>query len=117
MCIRDRLVERVKPHLAQFTRGRDFKFLGTLMSDRKSNKDSKTEQLLHLVIGGELVDPNRTEFKDLSAVDFVGAYANFEEARKAWKSAAQRTVDNAHMRYFVLHAHDLLDPDGDGIIG
>ena len=111
------LVERVKPHLAQFTQGRDFKFLGTLMSDRKSNEDSKTEQLLHLVIGGELVDPNRTEFKDLSAVDFVGAYANFEDARKAWKSAAQRTVDNAHMRYFVLHAHDLLDPDGDGIIG
>ena len=111
------LVERVKPYLAQFTQGQDFKFLGTLMSDRKSSKDKKTEQLLHLVIGGELVDPNRTEFKDLSAVDFVGAYPNFEEARKAWKAAAQRTVDNAHMRYFVLHAHDLLDPDGDGVIG
>ena len=111
------LVKRVKPHLAQFTQGRDFKFLGTLMSDRKSKEESKTEQLLHLVIGGELVDPNRTEFKDLSAVDFIGAYPNFEEARKAWKSAAQRTVDNAHMRYFVLHAHDLLDPYGDGFIG
>jgi len=68
-------------------------------------------------IGGELVDPNRTEFKDLTAVDYVGAYPNFEAAHKAWKSAAQRTVDNAHMRYFILHAHDLLDPDGDGVIG
>jgi len=111
------LVERVKPHLAQFAKGRDFKFLGTRMSDRKTADDMKSVQLLHLVIGGELVDPNRTQFKDLSAVDFVGAYANFEEARKAWKSAAQRTVDNAHMRYFILHAHDLLDPDGDGVIG
>lgn len=112
------LVEHVKPHLVQFAQGRDFKFLGTRMSDRKSKKeDMKSVQLLHLVIGGELVDPNRTEFKDLTAVDFVGAFANFEEARKAWKSAAQRTVDNAHMRYFILHAHDLLDPDGDGIIG
>ncbi|MEP3655318.1 MAG: inositol monophosphatase family protein [Litorimonas sp.] len=111
------LVERVKPHLAQFAKGRDFKFLGTRMSDRNSKEDMKSVQLLHLVIGGELVDPNRTEFKDLTEVDFVGAYANFEEARKAWKSAAQRTVDNAHMRYFILHAHDLLDPDGDGVIG
>jgi len=111
------LLARVKPHLAQFAKGRDFKFLGTRMSDRKSNDGMKAVQLLHLVIGGELVDPNRTEFKDLSAVDFVGAYANFEEAQKAWKSAAQRTVDNAHMRYFILHAHDLLDPDGDGVIG
>jgi len=111
------LVERVKPHLAQFAKGRDFKFLGTRMSDRKSTEGKKPEQLLHLVIGGELVDPNRTEFKDLSAVDYVGAYPNFDAAHKAWKSAAQRTVDNAHMRYFILHAHDLLDPDGDGVIG
>lgn len=112
------LLAAVKPHLAQFAKGRDFKFLGTTMADRKKDTtDMKSVQLLHLVVGGELVDPNRTEFKDLSAVDFVGAYANFEDARKAWKSAAQRTVDNAHMRYFILHAHDLLDPDGDGIIG
>lgn len=111
------LVAEVKPHLAQFAKGRDYKFLGTRMSDRKSTDKLKSVQLLHIVMGGELIDPNRTEFKDLKAVDFVGAYANFEEARKAWKSAAQRTVDNAHMRYFILHAHDLLDPDGDGIIG
>lgn len=75
------------------------------------------EQLLHIVIGGELVDPMRTEFRDLKNVDFVGAYPNFETARAAWKGAAQRSVDNAHMRYFVLHAHDLIDPDNDGIIG
>lgn len=111
------LVKRVKPHLAEFAKGRDFKFLGTRMSDRKKTEDMKSIQLLHLVVGGELVDPNRTEFKDLSEVDFVGAFPNFEEARKAWKAAAQRTVDNAHMRYFILHAHDLLDPDGDGVIG
>ena len=111
------LLQKVKPHLAQFAKGRDFKFLGTQMSDRKNTDSMKAVQLLHLVIGGELVDPLKTEFKDLDAVDFVGAYANFEEAQKAWKSAAQRTVDNAHMRYFILHAHDLLDPDGDGVIG
>ncbi|WP_427452619.1 inositol monophosphatase family protein [Litorimonas sp. WD9-15] len=112
------LLAAVKPHLAQFAKGRDFKFLGTRMADRKKEtSEMKSVQLLHIVMGGELVDPNRTEFKDLKAVDFVGAYANFEDARKAWKSAAQRTVDNAHMRYFILHAHDLLDPDGDGIIG
>lgn len=75
------------------------------------------EQLLHLVIGGELVDPMKTEFRDLTKVDFVGAYANFADARAAWKGAAQRSVDNAHMRYFVLHAHDLIDPDNDGVIG
>ena len=70
-------------------------------------------QLLHLVIGGELsmVRPDVHEFKDLDAVDFVGAFANYQDAHKAWKSAAQRTVDNAHMRYFIIHAHKLLDPD------
>lgn len=76
---------------------------------------SDTPQLLHLVIGGELADvgPDANEFKDLNALEFVGAYPNYAEARKAWKSAAQRTVDNAHMRYFIIHAHRLLDPDSD----
>jgi len=111
------LLEKVEPVIAQFDTSRDktkdFKELGTKMSDR----DMKSVQLLHIVMGGELVDPMRTEFKDLKKVDFVGAYANFKDAQAAWKSAAQRTVDNAHTRYFILHAHDLLDPDGDGIIG
>lgn len=73
-------------------------------------------QLLHLVIGGELKDlgPGAHEFKDLSNVEFVGAYANYETAREAWRAAAQRTVDNAHMRFFVIHAHKLLDPGRSG---
>ena len=109
------LLAQVKPIIAQFEQSadkrRDFKHLGTTMSDREEI------QLLHLVIGGELVDPLKTNFKNLKEVDFVGAYANFEDAHAAWKGAAQRTVDNAHMRYFVLHAHELIDPDKDGIIG
>lgn len=70
-------------------------------------------QLLHLVIGGELEDVTGTNFRDLSKVDLVGAYPNYAEALTAWKSKAQATVDNAHMRYFIIHAHKLLDP-GDG---
>ena len=82
-----------------------------------SDRDTAPIQLLHLVIGGELVDPSRTTFKNLKEVDFVGAYASYAEAHAAWKSSAQRTVDNAHARYFILHAHELIDPDKDGIIG
>ena len=67
-------------------------------------------QLLHLVFGGELEDVRGTTFRDLSKLDFVGAYPNYAEALKAWKSKAQATVDNAHMRYFIIHAHRLLDP-------
>jgi myo-inositol-1(or 4)-monophosphatase len=69
------------------------------------------KQLLHLVIGGELKDPGKVEFRDLSEVHFVGAYPNYQAAYDAWKAAAQRTVDNAQMRYFILHAHRLLDPE------
>jgi len=68
-------------------------------------------QLLHLVIGGELRDLGTPVFRDLSQVEFVGAFATYEEARKAWKARAQATVDNAHMRYFILHAHRLIEPD------
>jgi hypothetical protein len=72
------------------------------------------KQLLHLVIGGELKDVAGAEFRDASQVEFVGAFPNYAEARKAWKAKAQATVDNAHMRYFVIHAHRLLDPREDG---
>ena len=72
------------------------------------------KQLLHLVIGGELKDLHGTEFRDLAQVDLVGAYPNYEEARMAWKAKAQSTVDNALMRYFIIHAHRLLDPEHDG---
>ena len=72
-----------------------------------------TEQLLHLVFGGELDDPSGTTFKDLDKLDIVGIYPNYATALDAWRSAAQRTVDNAHMRYFVVHMHRLLDPETD----
>jgi hypothetical protein len=71
-------------------------------------------QLLHLVIGGELKNVGINEFRDLKKVDFVGAYPNYSEAFQAWKSKAQSTVDNALVRYFIIHAHRLLDPDADG---
>jgi hypothetical protein len=71
-------------------------------------------QLLHIVIGGELKDIGGTEFRDLSKVEMVGAFPSYAEARKAWKSRAQATVDNALMRYFIIHAHKLLDPSEDG---
>ncbi|MFZ4604849.1 MAG: DUF4170 domain-containing protein [Caulobacter sp.] len=71
------------------------------------------KQLLHIVIGGELKDVQDVEFRDLSKVEFVGAYPNYAEAWKAWKSKAQATVDNAHARYFIIHAHKLLDPNDD----
>ncbi len=68
------------------------------------------KQLLHIVVGGELTEVNGTEFRDLSRVEFVGAYPNYADAYAAWKSKAQATVDNAHARYFIIHAHKLLDP-------
>ncbi|MDB5438671.1 MAG: cytosolic protein [Caulobacteraceae bacterium] len=71
------------------------------------------EQLLHLVIGGELADLADIEFRDLSKVEFVGAFPNYASAHKAWRARAQSTVDNALMRYFIIHAHKLLDPDSD----
>ena len=71
-------------------------------------------QLLHLVIGGELKSlDGPPEFKDLANVDLVGAFPNYQEALKAWRGSAQKTVDNALMRYFIIHAHKLLDPDSD----
>ena len=71
------------------------------------------KQLLHLVIGGELKNVSDIEFRDLSKVEFVGAYANYTDAHKAWKAKAQATVDNAHARYFIIHAHKMLDPSLD----
>lgn len=71
----------------------------------------KNEQLLHLVFGGELVDLDRNEFKDLTKLDYVGMYPNFRSAQAAWKAKAQQSVDNAHMRYFIVHLHRLLDPE------
>ncbi len=72
------------------------------------------QQLLHLVFGGELKSLDSSEFASTQALDIVGIYPNYAEAYKAWKGAAQRTVDNAHMRYFVVHLHRLLDPEVSG---
>ncbi|AZO08446.1 MULTISPECIES: DUF4170 domain-containing protein [unclassified Mesorhizobium] len=69
------------------------------------------KQLLHLVFGGELKKLGGTEFRDLDALDIVGVYPDYQSAHAAWKAKAQASVDNAHMRYFVVHLHRLLDPD------
>ena len=69
------------------------------------------KQLLHLVFGGELKSLEGLEFKDLSAVDIVGIYPDYASALVAWRAKAQQTVDNAQMRYFIVHMHRLLDPD------
>ena len=76
-----------------------------------SGKDGE-KQLLHLVFGGELKKLDGTEFRDLDALDIVGIYPNFKAAHAAWKAQAQASVDNAHMRYFVVHLHRLLEPGG-----
>jgi uncharacterized protein DUF4170 len=73
-----------------------------------------SKQLLHLVIGGELKSINSTEFKDLDRVDIVGVYPNYAAAHAVWKGKAQQTVDNAQMRYFIVHLHRLLDPEATG---
>jgi hypothetical protein len=71
------------------------------------------KQLLHLVFGGELNEIGGVEFKDLNKLDLVGMYPNYASAYAAWKAKAQQTVDNAHMRYFIVHLHRLLDPAAD----
>jgi hypothetical protein len=68
-------------------------------------------QKLHLVMGGRVKDPQGLEFVDLAAVDMVGVYPDYKSAEEAWRSAAQRTVDDAEMRYVIVHLHRLLDPD------
>jgi hypothetical protein len=75
--------------------------------------ESANKQLLHLVLGGELTDIGGTEFKDLSTIDVVGVFPNYASAHTAWKAKAQQTVDNAQMRYFVVHLHRLMDPETD----
>lgn len=79
------------------------------MADKDAGKEP--EQLLHLVFGGELSDLDGVDFNDLSKLDIVGMFPDYASAYDAWKNAAQRTVDNAQMRYFVVHIHRLLEPD------
>lgn len=68
-------------------------------------------QKMHLVFGGRVKDPRGLEFEDLSKIDFVGIFADYLSAEKAWRSNAQRTVDDAQMKYVVVHLHRLLEPD------
>ncbi len=69
------------------------------------------EAKLHLVFGGRVSDPQTLDFKELDKLDVVGIFPNYAEAEEAWRSAAQRTVDDAEMRYVVVHLHRLLEPD------
>jgi hypothetical protein len=73
--------------------------------------ETQSKQLLHLVLGGELTHIGGAEFKDLDKVDIVGVYPNYARAYVAWRAKAQQTVDNAQMRYFIVHLHRLLDPE------
>ena len=75
--------------------------------------EAARKQLLHLVFGGELSKLGDVEFKDLDKLDIVGIYPNYATAYSAWKAKAQQSVDNAHMRYFIVHMHRLLDPETD----
>ena len=68
-------------------------------------------QRLHLVFGGELIDPQQTEFRDVDAIDVVGIYPDYAAAYQARKGKAQSTVDNAHVRYFIAHLHRLQDEE------
>jgi hypothetical protein len=72
--------------------------------------ETQSNQLLHLVFGGELESLEGVTFKDLGKLDVVGIFPNYATAQAAWKAKAQSTVDNAHMRYFIVHLHRLLEP-------
>ena len=79
----------------------------------KDGAKTSARQLLHLVFGGELTTLEKIEFSDLKALDIVGIYPNYAEAYAAWRDVAQRSVDDAHMRYFIVHLHRLLDPQAE----
>jgi len=72
---------------------------------------SESPQLLHLVFGGELESVDQVRFTDLSTLDIVGIFPNYQAAYDVWKAKAQATVDRAGTRYFIVHLHRLLDPD------
>ncbi len=76
-----------------------------------TSDNALTKQRLHLVIGGELTAIGANEFRDLSKVEVVGVYPNYAAAYAVWKAKAQQTVDNAMIRYFIVHVHRLLDPE------
>ncbi|MDF1601145.1 DUF4170 domain-containing protein [Mesorhizobium sp. YIM 152430] len=73
-------------------------------------EESSNQQLLHLVFGGELKSLQGVQFKDLASLDVVGIFPDYKSAEAAWRAKAQETVDNAQMRYFIVHLHRLLEP-------
>jgi hypothetical protein len=77
---------------------------------KPAKKSVPAKQLVHLVFGGELNDVKNVDFKDLSKLDVVGFYPNYADAHRAWLGKARETIDNAQMRYFIVHLHRLLDP-------
>ena len=70
-------------------------------------------QRLHLVFGGELINPGKTEFRNIDDIDIVGIFPNYQSAYDAWKQAAQQSVDDAHIRYFIAHLHRLRDEEAE----
>ena len=74
-------------------------------------EETESKQLMHLVMGGRVKDPRTLEFENLKKIDFVGVYPSYADAVEAWRGAAQRTVDDAEMKYVVVHLHKLLDPE------
>jgi len=77
-------------------------------------EDGEQKQLLHLVFGGELKSLEGLQFRDLDGLDIVGIFPDYQSAVRAWRAKAQSSVDNAHMRYFIVHLHRLLDPESKG---
>lgn len=77
------------------------------------NENDRPKQLLHLVFGGELETLKGNRFRNLDKLDLVGIFPDYKSAEKAWRAKAQSTVDNAHMRYFIVHLHRLLEPGAD----
>jgi len=80
-------------------------------SDTLADKEADMAQRLHLVFGGELIDPTRNAFKNVNDIHIVGMFPNYASAYSAWKAESQRTVDNAHTRYFIAHLHRLRDEE------
>ena len=74
--------------------------------------ETTSKQLLHLVMGGRVKNPQTLEFEDTAAIDVVGVFPNYASALEAWRGAAQRTVDDAEMKYVIVHLHRLLEPEG-----
>ncbi|MFV0643211.1 MAG: DUF4170 domain-containing protein [Sphingomonadaceae bacterium] len=75
-----------------------------------SDNPSKPDHLMHLVMGGRVKDPRTLEFQNLDEIDLVGVYPNYEAAEEAWRGKAQRTVDDAEMKYVIVHLHRLMEP-------